>query len=825
MHKISLNQDWLFVKGTITMMELFTDNGEKAKKVDLPHDAMIYQVRTPDTANAHQTGFYPGGEYTYIKKWDVPWGFAEKTVILEFEGVADTCRVYVNGHLLENHYNPYTGFFVDVTSDLRCGECNEVKVEVCSVEQSSRWYSGAGLYRPVYAWIGNDVYIPVEGVRISASEVTQDSAVFSVQVPIHNQDRKERNVRIQMSILSPDGEVVAKETERVSLAAVSEQNHFQRLEVIEPCLWSDETPYLYTCRITILSDDKVIDQAEVETGIRSLNLSPGRGLLLNGKEIKLRGTCIHHDNGVIGAATFYDAEYRRCRQLKEAGFNAIRSSHHQISKFLLQACDRLGMLVMDELSDMWTRTKNPHDYANYFPTYWEQDVASMIEKDYNHPSVIMYSTGNEIPEAGTRIGAQWNRKINEKMKELDASRYTTNGVSGLMAGADRMGEMMCQAVGMSPGELEAMMQTQEENPAGADAVNGMASVMVGQLADGIATCPVMEELLDEFTGVNDIAGYNYLTALHEEDARRHPSRVVLGTETFPADIVHLWDVVKRNAHVLGDFTWIGYDYLGEAGCGIFHYDGGENFSAHWPDRLAGIGDLDILGDRKPVSYLREAVYGIGHQPAIGVLRMNKPIEKAGKTPWMWKDNIASWTWDGFEGKTASVDVYANADEVELFLNQKSFGKKNIAGVFVAEYQVPYEAGILEAVSYCNGKEVGRSFLKSAAKAVLLKAEPDRDYLPADGNSLLFIPIRLADHQGNWNRMQKDRISINIEGEGYLQGFGSANPSCLGSYQDAAWDTYDGSVMAVIRAGKNKGMLKVHISSENCGDAMVTVKVG
>ena len=206
---------------------------------------------------------------------------------------------------------------------------------------------------------------------------------------------------------------------------------------------------------------------------------------------------------------------------------------------------------MDELSDMWTRTKNPHDYANYFPTYWEQDVASMIEKDYNHPSVIMYSTGNEIPEAGTRIGAQWNRKINEKMKELDASRYTTNGVSGLMAGADRMGEMMCQAVGMSPGELEAMMQTQEENPAGADAVNGMASVMVGQLADGIATCPVMEELLDEFTGVNDIAGYNYLTALHEEDARRHPSRVVLGTETFPADIVHLWDVVKRNAHVLG----------------------------------------------------------------------------------------------------------------------------------------------------------------------------------------------------------------------------------------------------------------------------------
>ena len=299
------------------------------------------------------------------------------------------------------------------------------------------------------------------------------------------------------------------------------------------------------------------------------------------------------------------------------------------------------------------------------------------------------------------------------MKRLDATRYTTNGINGLMAGNDRMGEIMCQATGMTPEQLEAMQQPDEQKRGGADEINGMAEVMVGPLADAIATSPILEEMIGEFAAANDIAGYNYLTALHEEDHIRHPNRVVLGTETFPADIVHLWDIVKRNPHVLGDFTWTGYDYLGEAGCGIFHYNGGVNFSAHWPDRLAGIGDIDILGDRKPISYLRQAVFEIGHAPSIGVLRMDKAGIEVGKTPWMWKDNLASWTWPGYEGVTASVDVYANADEVELFLNGESLGRKSIGGVYVVTYEVPYHPGKLEAVSYLNGAEAGRTVLQTA----------------------------------------------------------------------------------------------------------------
>ncbi|MDE7133545.1 MAG: DUF4982 domain-containing protein [Lachnospiraceae bacterium] len=827
MKKISLNQDWLFAKGTITMMEMFMGSGEKISSIDLPHDAMIYQERTKTTANAHQTGFYPGGEYTYIKQWDVPEDWKERTVILEFEGVADTCRIYLNGNLTTVNHNPYNSIFVDTANYLKYGQMNEIKVEVCSVEQSSRWYSGAGLYRPVNAWVGGLVHIPAQGVRVTTKEVNEESAVVELEIPVCNRALETGELQVEVTLTDADKMMVTKEQARITAFGGSIQTCSMRLVVEHPVLWSDETPYLYLCEIKIREREKIADSVGIPVGIRTLQLNARQGLLVNGKPVKLRGTCIHHDNGIIGAATFPDAEYRRCLQMKEAGFNAFRSSHHPMSKAMLSACDCLGVYVMDELSDIWTRTKNQHDYANYFPDCWKQDVKNMIEKDYNHPSVIIYSTGNEIPEAGTPHGAEWNRKIHGEIKRLDSTRYTTSGINGLMAGADRMGEIICQASGMTPEQLAAMQEPREsdgQEQGGADAVNGMAEVMVGPLADAIATSPILEELIEEFAAVTDIAGYNYLTALHEEEHRRHPNRVVLGTETFPADIVHLWDVVMRNSHVLGDFTWTGYDYLGEAGCGVFHYDGGENFSAHWPDRLAGIGDIDILGDRKPISFLRQAVFGIGNSPSIGVLRMDKADKTTGKTPWMWKDNIASWTWHGYEGKPASVDVYANADEVELFLNGESFGKRSVLETYMATYEIPYQAGCLEAVSYVDGKEAGRSELLTAGNVVRLSIEADRNSLPADGESLAFVKIRLMDADGNYNRQQETAVTVKLEGTSLLQGVGSADPSCEGSYQSHTRNTYDGVAMAVIRAAKEPGQTKLTISAENCSDEIFVLQI-
>lgn len=832
MNKVSLNQDWLFANGTITMMELFTGRGEKIRHIDLPHDAMIYRERTPNTANAHQTGFYPGGEYTYLKKWNIPESWRDKKVLLEFEGIADTCRIYCNGDLVAENYNPYTSVFVDVTRYLKWGQENELKVEVCSVEQSSRWYSGAGLYRPVYAWVGGQAYIPAQGVHIRTEEASSEMATVEVEFPICSHTLFSGSIQVVVSLNSSIGNTIAREQMSVTVYGEDTQRCYQRLVVEHPELWSDEKPNLYTCKIELYSGEKLLDCFSQPVGLRTIKINARQGLMLNGKEVKLRGTCIHHDNGIIGAAAFPDAEYRRCRQMKEAGFNALRSSHHPIGKAMLDACDRLGMLVLDELSDMWTRTKNQHDYANYFPVFWKQDVKNMVEKDWNHPCVIMYSTGNEIPEAGTPRGAEWNRRINAEIKRLDPTRYTTSGINGLMAGADRMMEIMCQASGMTPEELattqvaDGAEQTgaDGQSKAGADEVNGMATVMEGPLADAIATSPILEEIIGEFADVTDVAGYNYLTALHEEDYRRHPNRVVLGTETFPADIVRLWDIVRRNPHVLGDFTWTGYDYLGEAGCGIFHYDSGENFSAHWPDRLAGIGDIDILGDRKPISYLRQAVFGLGHAPAIGVMRMDKDWKNVGRTPWMWKDNVASWTWCGHEGETASIDVYADADEIELFLNEESLGRKDLAGGYIATYEVPYCPGKLEAVSYVNGVAVGNTMLQTAGEAVKLLTEIDQTELLSNGENLAFVKVRLADAEGNHNRQERKEITVNVEGNAVLQGFGSADPSCEGSYQSDTWWTCDGAVMAVIRAGKTSGETNVTFTADGCAPVTVNLQI-
>jgi beta-galactosidase len=822
----NINQDWVVVKGTVSMMDLFMGNSDFALQVDLPYDAMIHEVRSADTPNGNQTGFYPGGQYTYIKKLDISEYWEGKTITLEFEGVADTARVYINGDYAGGNLNPYTNFYIEASNYLNYGHTNELKVEVRSLEQSSRWYSGAGIYRNVNLLIGGPIHLKVDGLRITTPDVTADLAAVVIRTELVNRGVSNRKVVIQTEITDADGTIVANDTIPITAFAGGSFSASQRIGVATPKLWDDETPNLYNCIVKVLDGKEVLDEETTMFGIRSLQLSAQSGLRVNGKVVKLRGTCIHHDNGVIGAATFAAAEQRRCEQMKAAGFNCIRSSHHPISKAMLDACDRLGVYVIDELTDMWTRTKNPNDYANYFADYWKIDLQSMVDKDYNHPSVIFYSTGNEIPEAGSARGAEWNRRICNHFKELDDTRYTTNGVNGMLAGSARLGEIMCQATGMTTEQFESAAKQPANGNAGtggADELNGMMDVMMGPIADSIATSPILYEMIDEFVASMDVAGYNYLTALHEVEKTRRPNRVVMGAETFPADIVHLWDLVKRNPHVIGDMTWTGYDYLGEAGCGIFHYDGAQNFSAHWPDRLAGIGDIDILGRRKPISYLREIVYGQRKNPYIGVLRMNRYGQKSSITPWMWKDNIASWTWPGFEGQNASVDVYADADEVELLLNGNTLGRQVTKGHYVATFVVPYQPGTLTAVSYTNGDETGRFVLETADEAVEVNVTVDKTTLAADGMDLAFIMVDLVDVQGRANILAQRQVTVTVEGSGTLQGFGSADPSCEGSYQDTNWVTYDGTVMAVVRSGKQPGLVTVTIAADGCTAKTLTMQ--
>ncbi|MCC8074930.1 MAG: DUF4982 domain-containing protein [Clostridiales bacterium] len=825
------NSGWHVSKpGDTPMMASVNGDGSTAKAVTLPHDAMIHEKRTKATKNQHQTGFYPGGVYHYTKTFDVPEAWEEKNVILEFEGVYRNAMVYVNGDYAGGHPYGYTNFYIELDDFLKYGQRNEIKVVANdSAEEDSRWYSGSGIYRNVNIMVGNHLHIAADGVKITTPEVEEDCATVQVAVRMENRGCRRHKVKVVTELFDRDGTIAGKESTPVSVFANQEIPIRQRILVDHPKRWDVEQPNLYVCVVKILEDGEVLDEVKETFGIRTLTMNAKHGLRLNGKEIKLRGSCIHHDNGILGAATLESAERRRCRQLKDAGFNCIRSAHHPISKAMLDACDRIGMLVLDELSDMWTRTKNNNDYAREFPDYWEKDVEQMVAKDYNHPSVIMYISGNEIPEASSPKGAELNRKITEKFHALDDTRYVTVAINGLLSCMDRMGEIMCSIMGISMEQMAQMMAAQaapQESGTSVDAANGSTDIMSGPLADAFAKNEIVTESLEEFASVTDLTGYNYLTARHEMEHEMYPNRVILGTETLPADIVRLWKIVKENPHVIGDMTWTGYDYLGEAGCAVFYYDGRQGFTPNWPISIAYVGDIDITGYRRPMSYYREIVYGLREKPYIAVERVNHYGEATVKTAWMWKDEIASWTWDGYEGKPAVVNVYSNAEEVELFQNGKSLGRKPVGEEtnYYVSFETQYQPGKLEAVCYRNGAEDGRDQLVTAGADVELCVDSDKKVLKADGADLAYITICLKDKDGNVNLQAKKEVTVSVEGAGSLQGFGSADPETENDYDNTVWETYDGYLLAVVRAGEDAGEIKVTFSSDGCETQIITIQV-
>ncbi|MCI9338238.1 MAG: DUF4982 domain-containing protein [Lachnospiraceae bacterium] len=860
-----------------SMVEAMMTTKETGRQITLPYDAMIHEAVTPDTKNAGQTGYYPGGMYYYTKDFTAPEEWRNCLVQLEFEGSYGRTLVYLNGDFIGEQVYGYTNFFVDLNDSLKYGEENHLEVAVNNeTEKNSRWYSGSGLYRDVRLYVGEAIHIPATGVRISTPEVTENEAVADVRISLGNRGFRKAKVHVETVILDDQGRAVASRVTPVTLFALGQDEAEQRIIIHKPKLWDVDNPHCYRCQIRLLEGERVWDEAEETFGIRTLSLNPSTGLSINGKTVKLRGACIHHDHGIMGAAALPDAEARKIGKLKEAGFNCIRMAHHPAGRTLLEVCDRFGMLVMDELSDAWTHTKNSNDFANDFNTCWEETVEAMVAKDYNHPSVILYGMGNEIQEAGTAKGARMGRRIHRKIKSLDDTRYTTNAVNGILAAGDRFPEIIGAAMaqlGMPVPDMtgpaqevqgqeaqqevqhqeaqrqevqqeaqrqevqgqeaqrqkvqrqEAQRQEvqrqevqhqekQRQETGGSDALNSMMGVMVGPLADAIAVSPILTELTEEFMETMDVAGYNYLTGRHAMEHERYPNRVILGTETFPGDIANLWRTVEENAHVIGDMTWTGYDYLGEAGIGIFHYDGGMNFQSMFPERAAYIGDLDLLGNRRPISYYRQIIYGLRKEPYIAVERLNRHGMNVGRTPWMWKDNMASWTWPGYEGKPAVIQVLSDAEEVELFLNGISKGRKPAgrANDWMAQFEIAYEPGTLEAVAVRNGIECERYRLCSADSGVRLSVEADRTSMSANGRDLCYLMIGTVDQNGTPNLWEEREISVRVEGPGSLAGFGSAQPSCERSYFDTSCKTYDGYVMAVIRAGLTEGTTRVTISS-------------
>lgn len=825
----NFNSNWTFMKDTGNMATAAFLGTVREEKVHLPHDAMIYEERTPDTPNGAQTGFYPGGRYIYQKRFSVPREWSGRDMYLEFEGVYQKAEVYLNGAFMKRNLYGYSNFYVKMNDWINYGGENQLKVIADNASMpNSRWYTGSGIYRNVKLITGQYIHMELDGLKIRTVTADQESALIEIESVFRSRSSAREKVDIVVKIFK-DGEHICEEKQQLILCPGMEEATISRFCIEQPQLWSCDTPEMYQCEVCVMKEGIVIDRTEDYFGIRTLTIDEKHGVRINGKPVNLRGACIHHDNGILGAATFEKAEERRCRQIREAGFNSIRSSHHPLSKAMLDACDRYGILVMDELSDMWTIHKNPADFASDFSECWEDVIEKMVAKDYNHPSVIIYSVGNEIQEAGSEHGAIWNRRLCNKLRQLDPSRYTTNGLNGLMAAGYRMRQIMQDvSLDLSSGKDREKKEEGErkKDGAGSNAMNSFMSFMSGEKGDSFAVHPLLTEALEGCSSSCDVIGLNYLTARHELEKKLHPHKTVVGTETFPADIVRLWDIVERNPHVLGDFTWSGYDYLGEAGCGIFHYDETENFSSVYPERAAYIGDIDLIGYRRPLSYLREIVYGLRKKPYIAVERLDRSGKVPSKTPWMYKDVIASWTWTGYEGVPARVEIYSDADEVELFLNGVSFGRKNAGRNvrFTAIYDVPYMEGCLEAVNYRDGQISERHTLRTAGDPVQIIAEIDRTELSASGEDLAFLTIRVADAEGRENLYKEKYVHVSVEGKGRLEALGSANPSSTDRYDASECNTFDGYVLAVVRAGTTEGTIKITVEAEGCSSKVIEISV-
>ncbi len=827
MEKIKLLEGWKFAKGCVSSLNILAMSGKKPDEIDLPHDAMILEERRKDTKNGSQTGFYPGGIYTYFKELHVPEDWKDKKIILEFEGVYETAMVYINGGLLATNLYGYSGFFVEIEEYLNFREVNEIKVIADnSSEENSRWYTGSGIYRDVNLYIGEKTYIPPEAVKISTENIEKGQAQIRVLTNAVVAAGEAGEYQAGFKVFYR-GVSVLKENQSF-LAGEGEQEIIQTLHIENPLLWDTQSPNLYSMEITLERDGEILDTAREQFGIRTIKADSKQGFLLNDKVMNLRGTCLHHDNGITGAATFEDAERRKLELVKSAGFNSIRSSHHPMSKAMLRLCDEMGLLVMDELFDMWTVHKNNKDFALHFLDEWEGITERMVNKDFNHPCVIMYSIGNEIPELGTLRGVEIGRKICEKLHSLDNGRYTTCGVNGLNAAGKRLFQIMKDVAPLIENKADSMAadSSQEGKSMGSNALNSIMEFMSGKAGDAFATHPKLTEAIAGISDATDIIGLNYMTGRHVLEAELHPDKTVVGTETFPADIFRLWTLVEKYPHIIGDFTWTGYDYLGEAGCGIFYYDGKKNFSSSYPDRLAYIGDITITGERRPISFYREIVYGLRHMPYIAVERVNRNGQKASFTPWMFKDNISSWTWKGYEHEMAHVDVYSDAQEVELFLNKKSMGKKG-AGAdnqYMAGFDVPYEAGELAVVDYVEGKERGKYSLKTAEGIKKIIARADKTVLRPNGEDLCYISVYLADENGIFNMQEEKEICVTVEGAGVLLGLGSGNPSNEEDYFSDRCTTFDGNALACIRAGHEPGKIDVKILAEGCDDISIKLEV-
>ena len=772
MKKININHRWMFGKFGSGNME----------EIDLPHDAMIHEKRDPAVDNGGATGFLPGGKYIYTRELAGLPEYEGKTLVLEFAGVYMDSSVYLNGELVGGRLYGYSNFFVDITGKLHDGS-NELKVVVDnSATPNSRWYSGSGIYRDVNLWVGGAAWVKPEGIRVKT--LTIDPAVVQVTVDAENAG----GMDVKLTVLR-DGAAVA-----------FGEGPCAEIAIPDAVLWSAETPSLYTLRAELIDNSAVVDTAETSFGIRTLSWDTKNGFQVNGQTVKLRGGCVHHDHGILGACAYEKAEYRRVAKLKEMGFNAIRYSHNPAGKAFLNACDRLGMYVIDESFDQWKVPQTAHDYALHFDDEWQRDVASMVSKDYSHPCVIMYCVGNEITDTGLPFGAAICQGICAQFKALDDTRPTMIAINSMLSVLASMKAK--QAAG---GESENM---------GSKEVNDIVALLPKIMAS--ITPESLEAVIGECVKAVDIVGYNYGGNLYAGTHDLAPDRVILSSETFPQQMAENWALVEGNSYVIGDFHWTAWDYLGEAGVGTPTYGTTQApFSKPYPCFTASCGSFDLAGFPESAAWYAATLWGANHKPYIGV----RPLDHAGEEytlgKWRFSDSIPCWTWPGHEGKTSQVEVFSEGSEVGLSLNGTPVARKTLERCR-ADFTVPYAPGVLTAVSYdAQGRELARTELETAGADTVLSVEPEEK----EFTGLAFVPVALRDGKGTLKMTAAADLTVSVDGPGRLLAFGCAKPDGEPDFYSGRSATWNGRALAVVQSTGGSGAIRVTASAPGLMNAV------
>ncbi len=731
--------------------------------VTLPHDVSQHLPRRADSKSGSAGGWFQGANIIYDHDLQVTEDMLSGRIMLAFEGVFPSAEVYLDDALLVRQPYGYLSFVADLTGRLRTGT-QHVRVNVHGdALPNSRWYTGTGICRPVCLLTGPLAALVPDGLHVRTQQKSPDNWSLRTDIQVYP-EAAQGGYRIRLCLLDNDS-LPLWETERnVDSERLTVTEAVPRVEA-----WSPDTPRLYTLTAELIRDRVTLDEAALQIGFREVQLDPDRGLTLNGRPIKLRGGCVHHDNGLLGAVSLPEAEYRKAKLLKDSGFNAVRCAHNPPAPAFLDACDRLGLLVMNEFTDVWNVGKNPYDYHLWFREHWQQDLRAMIQRDWNHPSVILWSIGNEIPERdGSGDGYALCRQMCEAVRAMDETLLVTAALNNI--GKRRL-DM-----------LDANVQ-----------------------ADDPDSIDYFGALSERFLAPLDVAGYNYLSRRYEKDLAAWPQRFLCGTESVAREASECWRLTLAQPRIIGDFAWAAIDYLGEAGIGHVwrRAEDGQGFFERWPWRQANCADMDLCGRMNPAGYYRRAVWGTLERPYIAVQHPAHHRVDGDVSYWAWPERDSAWDYPGYEGKPVLVEVYSASREITLRLNGRTIDTAPCRDG-IGTFELPYAPGILEAFDE-NG----------ACACLHTPGEAARLALRAEGDgALIFVTADIVDADGVPRAFDHRMIRFRVSG-GTLLAAGSADPASEEGFQDGGARAWRGAVSAVIR--RDAGPLQLTVSASGLPD--------